>query len=594
MNIDALECQRVGLSTFSEPINEVSYRRIREFRDSGLGWKDVHQHFMQYPNEKSLQGRYYRFKVKPNGKTTKGLTTEWTDAERERMKDLIEQHMGSTARSELVDIIKRELPDRPLSDIRLFCRQYVFQLKAGRMNLDQLTQLRELVAEYGEDWDHIGKVLDVLPSMARYNWITYGGNVGNRFALSSDEARQLQHLVDSGVKYKEAAKLLGIVSPHGYYYKPARTTSIADDEKLLKVISGSELGATAKWEHVSMALGRSIHACRVRFISIERNRIPIHVMYDHENLVTSEVQRQLESNGAVDWLHICQATGLGLRECLELSQYDDGKASWHYDPDSFSQGMADRMTNFIKEHYPAPVPVIYRAVSNFMWVAMDDCIRIHDMLQGKFKWTEADYVRAAALRAQGLTFKAVARHLSPTLTHQSVRSTLKLHLSSKQVQRPISADELDDISRLVDEYAGKYPVVEIIDKIRKRLDLGNRCSYHLKISSRIAAHPHYQAKLRDIDYNDLANRIATGQTTTKLAAIELDVPQSVLASRMRILKGKLYSSKWTEEETHKLVNHVQDCVSKPDYVYFSKELGTKSANQCNCKVRHLKRNGALP
>ncbi|KAJ2104313.1 hypothetical protein GGI16_002783, partial [Coemansia sp. S142-1] len=117
MKINALECQRIGLGTFNYPINEVGYRRIREFRDSGLSWKDVYQHFMQYPNEKSLQGRYYQFKAK----TTERLTTEWTDAERERMKDLIKQHMESTARSELVDIIKRELPNRPLSDIRLLC-----------------------------------------------------------------------------------------------------------------------------------------------------------------------------------------------------------------------------------------------------------------------------------------------------------------------------------------------------------------------------------------------------------------------------------------------------------------------------------------
>ncbi|KAJ2110267.1 hypothetical protein GGI16_000373 [Coemansia sp. S142-1] len=226
MNVDALECQRIGLGTFNYPINEVGYRRICELRDSGLSWKDVYQHFMQYPNEKSLQNRYYQFKAKPNGKTTERLTTEWTDADREQMKDLIKQHMESTARSELVNIIKRELPNRPLSDIRLLCRQYVHKSNAGRMSLDRLTQLRELVGEYGEDWDRIGKVLDVLPSMARYNWITYGGNVGNRFALSSDETRQLQHLVGSGVKYKEAAKLLGIVSPHGYYYKPTQLTSI--------------------------------------------------------------------------------------------------------------------------------------------------------------------------------------------------------------------------------------------------------------------------------------------------------------------------------------------------------------------------------
>ncbi|KAJ2428090.1 hypothetical protein GGF41_001478 [Coemansia sp. RSA 2531] len=135
MSTGVSECQHVGQGTFDDPLNKVGYRQICELRDSRMGWKD-------------------------------------TDVERKQMKDLIEQHMESTARSKLVDIIKQEIPNRPLSDIRLFCRQYVHKLKAGRMSLDQMTQLRELVGEYGEDWDRIGKVLDVLPPMARYSWIT--------------------------------------------------------------------------------------------------------------------------------------------------------------------------------------------------------------------------------------------------------------------------------------------------------------------------------------------------------------------------------------------------------------------------------------
>ncbi|KAJ2060270.1 hypothetical protein GGI08_003074 [Coemansia sp. S2] len=336
MSIDALECQRVGLDTFNNPINKVGYRRIREFRDSGLSWKDVYQHFMQYPNEISLQNRYYWLKTKPNRKTTKRLTTEWTDVERERMKDLIEQHMESTARSKLVDFIKQELPNRPLCDIRLFSCQYVHKIKAGRMSLDQMTQLRELVGEYGEEWDRIGKVLDVLPSKARYCWSMYGGNVGKRFALSSDETRQLQHLVGSGVKCKEAAKLLGIVSPQRYYYKPTQLTSIGkkkascqlfvllmtvlntimwivlvsivvsrqrgdtclkynwtatDDETLLKMIDASTRSTTAKWEQASKVLGRSVIACKQRLSDINRGRKFKQVMNNRESLVTSEVQR---------------------------------------------------------------------------------------------------------------------------------------------------------------------------------------------------------------------------------------------------------------------------------------------------------------
>ncbi|KAJ2808330.1 hypothetical protein H4S07_003434, partial [Coemansia furcata] len=82
MNIDSLECQCIGLSTFNDLINEVSYQRICKLRDSGLNWKDVHQYFLQYPNVTSFQSRYSNFKAKLEGRERIRLTAEWTDIER--------------------------------------------------------------------------------------------------------------------------------------------------------------------------------------------------------------------------------------------------------------------------------------------------------------------------------------------------------------------------------------------------------------------------------------------------------------------------------------------------------------------------------
>ncbi|KAJ2864224.1 hypothetical protein GGH94_003050 [Coemansia aciculifera] len=572
MNVDPLECQRVGQGIFNEPINKVGYRRIRELRDSGLSWNDIYQYFLQYPSVTSLRSRVCWFKDNLDEGAAERLTAEWTDAEREQMRDLIEQQVDSTATSELVDIIKRELPDRPLSDIRQFSYQHIHELKTGRMVVALMAQLRDLVAEYGEDWDYIGEELGILPSRAQHNWITYGEDVAQNLGAES-------HPFAPG-QQKDALSW--------------SRWAVADDEILLNIVDGSTLCAAAKWEQASKVLGRSVIACKCRLSGINRDHSCTQATYDSQSLVTSEVQRQRESSGIVDWSQVSQATGLGLRECLELSQYDVGKARWHYDPDSFSQSMAERMTDSVREHYPAPVPVNYRAVSNYMWVTVEDCIRIHDMLQGKFKLTEADYERAAALRAQGLTFNEVARHLSPTLTGRNVSDALRRYSLPKPVREPISVDELDEISRLVDEYAGKYTVAELIDKIRTQLNLGNRLNCHSTVSLRIAAHPHYQTKIRDIDYNDLASRIAEGQTTVKLAAKELDVPRPALASRMQNIGSKPFSSKWTEEEIRKLIDYVQGCVSKPDFVYFSKVLGTKSSTQCSRKTFELKRKGVLP
>ncbi|KAJ2860208.1 hypothetical protein GGH94_005660 [Coemansia aciculifera] len=208
--------------------------------------------------------------------------------------------------------------------------------------------------------------------------------------------------------------------------------------------------------------------------------------------------------------------------------------------------MAERVTNFVKEHYPAPVP---------------DCIRVHDMLHSKFTWTEAEYKRAVAFKAQGLTCKEVARRLSPTLRCTSTANALKRYSSPKPVRELISVDELQEISKLVDKYSEKYPVVEIVDRICTQLSLGNRSGYHRLISLRIVAHPHYQAKLRDIEYSDLVNCIAMSWTTTKLAAKKLNVPYHALDNRLRDLNSKLYSSKWTEEETRKLLDYMRTVTS---------------------------------
>ncbi|KAJ2832130.1 hypothetical protein FBU31_002138 [Coemansia sp. 'formosensis'] len=631
MNIDSLECQRVGLGTFNDPLNEVGYRRICELRESGLSWKDIHQYFLQYHNYISLKGRYEYFIAKLEGRKHGRLTSEWTDVERERMTDLIKRHVESASRSELVGIIKRELSDRPLSDIRLFIDNYAYHLKAGYMRVDQMARLRELVHEYGEDWGRIGEALNVLPARAQFNWIKHGGDVDDHSGWSADETLQLRRLTDSGVKPQEAARLLGgksqglcqakvqIAKSSGKYVRMifigllalyAKSQSIlssvaprrrgdtelksnwsaADDDTLLKMVDGSTLDTAAKWEHASNAFGRSAKACRARFYAINRKK----VADDREKLVTSEVQRRLESNSTVDWSQVSQETGLPMRECLELNQYDVGKVKWRYDPDSFSLSMVNRMTSFTKEHYPVPVPVNYRAVSNFMWINMDDCILMRDMLLGKFKWTEAKRERAAALRAQGLTYKEIARHLSPTLTASGVYHSLRRHLLPKEVREPISTDELEEVSRLVDEYAGKYPVSEIIDKIYRQVNLDRRYRFYLAIPSRIASHPYYQTKLRGINIDDIATRIATGQTTIKLVAKEFDVPHLTLRHQIWCWNSKLYSPKWTEEETRKLVDYVQTCDSKPDCVYFSKLLGTKSSRQCIARIFYLRRTGVLP
>ncbi|KAJ2037587.1 hypothetical protein H4S04_008534 [Coemansia sp. S16] len=175
MNVYSLECQHMEQATYNELINGVAYRQIQNFCNSGMSWNDIHEHFLQYPNVTSLQTRWCWLKMMLEVQAGDSLSAEWTDAERELIKDLIDRHVQSATRSELVDIIKCELPTRLLSDIHLLSGQYIYELKTHRLHVDQMTRLQDLVVEYGKDWVRIGKEFGVLPSRARHNWIMYGG-----------------------------------------------------------------------------------------------------------------------------------------------------------------------------------------------------------------------------------------------------------------------------------------------------------------------------------------------------------------------------------------------------------------------------------
>ncbi|KAJ2775088.1 hypothetical protein IWQ56_000260 [Coemansia nantahalensis] len=107
---------------------------------------------------------------------------------------------------------------------------------------------------------------------------------------------------------------------------------------------------------------------------------------------------QLACGSDVDWEQVGRAVGLKVRRCLELCRIDEVKGRWSYDPDTFSWATAKRMEAFIADNYPLPAKPNFRAVSNYMWIDMDDCIRMFDVLQGKIVWT--DELKAWAVEMQ--------------------------------------------------------------------------------------------------------------------------------------------------------------------------------------------------
>ncbi|KAJ2328443.1 hypothetical protein IWW51_001203 [Coemansia sp. RSA 2702] len=132
--------------------------------------------------------------------------------------------------------------------------------------------------------------------------------------------------------------------------------------------------------------------------------------------VSHAVKKQYTQHQSVDWARVSESVGLSVHECLEANQFSDGKARWIYDPDTFSWDMANRMTKFIETNYPRPLPVNYTAVSNYMWIERDDCIKMAGLLRGEMTWTEDAVAKVVELRSQGTKYKDIARQLSPNLT----------------------------------------------------------------------------------------------------------------------------------------------------------------------------------
>ncbi|KAJ2390825.1 hypothetical protein H4S02_001646 [Coemansia sp. RSA 2611] len=137
------------------------------------------------------------------------------------------------------------------------------------------------------------------------------------------------------------------------------------------------------------------------------------------------VKKQYTQNQSVDWARVSESVGLSERECLEANQFGDGKAWWIYDPNTFSWDMANRMTAFIQTNYPRPLPVNYTAVSNYMWIERDDCIKMAGLLRGEMTWTKDAVAKVVELRNQGMMYKDIARQLSPNLTAEKQKTGSK-------------------------------------------------------------------------------------------------------------------------------------------------------------------------
>ncbi|KAI8322580.1 hypothetical protein GQ54DRAFT_297293 [Martensiomyces pterosporus] len=462
--------------------------------------------------------------------------------------------------------------------------------------------LQELVREHGEDWDLISDKMMILASDLRRCWKGYTVDTEITSGWTEDEDRLLLQCADLGMGGAEAARHIGTKLPHQCvermrlvkkkYAVPEKAIDLRkgwneqDDAELLRLTEVHTDGTFIRWEKVAEVLGYNPLYCRARKIQLDRAR-EASQPDKHRDKISREVQRQHEAHGKVDWGKVSKATGFSVVGCLENSTYGEGKARWVYDPDTYSEETADSMLDFIDSNYRDPLPTNYTAVSNYMWINIDDCIKMHKLVDGKFEWTEEAIQRVRQRREQGATYTQIARELSPKMGHRTVASMLCR--TNKNMIVRLTPEQKRQVHEIVGRHAGKETINDIYKLARQEMTGCDGNEVFECARNAVVKHPYYQKVVSNADHESIFDRIASGDATNIDIASELGVPVKLISRLLQSKQNESYTIEWTDDELQKLAEFVKSSKGKMiQWARLSKIIGTKSRDQCKYRYYYLK------
>ncbi|KAJ1740267.1 hypothetical protein LPJ68_003934 [Coemansia sp. RSA 1086] len=378
MNVKQVDCSGAYTLISSKPMSPEVADLISKYREAGLKWKDIHSRFTIYSTHDSLRASYKLFTRKPHSMPETGKKyIKWTEAQTDRVRELIQKHYMPGSVKPVADIVKAEFPEKTENQVIGKIRQIIYRAYIPYSERDDV---KRLVDKYGEDWDRIAQELQITTKHVQRIWAEYQSHSKHTSVWTENELTLLRKCVHKGLDFATISGQLGTKSAPSCRYK-WRSLQARDID----------------WIEVGQKLNRTVSACKNAYFSTARsNRLQSSA--DHTEVVSREVCEQYHKHKCVDWAQISAAVGLSQRVCLEANEFNEGKSHWEYDPDAFSQEMADRMTQFIKSNYPYPIPVNYQAVSNYMWIDKNDCYKMAKLLDGEIDWTRELKERVVALR----------------------------------------------------------------------------------------------------------------------------------------------------------------------------------------------------
>ncbi|KAJ2308669.1 hypothetical protein IWW55_000298 [Coemansia sp. RSA 2706] len=442
MNVKQADCAMAYNMCIRPRMTTELFKLITSYREKGMLWKDIHQQIPVFASLHTLRCAYSQFKAKvSSGPKLATSRVRWTDAETARVCEIIRQHHSYRDMCSCLRVAECEFPDKSQQSVRSKLKNTLRERQG--ITVAEMRQLKALVDEYGQDWVQIGQTMDVTPEKARQIWDQYQQHSKLTKGWTSRELDILRECIRDGIGSAEASRRIGTKSQSVCYLK-MRQVKLAgkfndsteektankllwtsgDEARLLHLVTLYDPRAI-DWATIAGDLGRAVNACKLRYRQLRKQRKP-KLAAEHADAVSHAVKKQYTQHQSVDWARVSESVGLSERECLEANQFGDGKARWIYDPDTFSWDMANRMTTFIEVNYPRPLPVNYTAVSNYMWIERDDCIKMAGLLRGEMTWTEDAVAKVVELRNQGTKYKDIARQLSPNLTARKTRGAVAI------------------------------------------------------------------------------------------------------------------------------------------------------------------------
>ncbi|KAJ2407350.1 hypothetical protein J3F80_002885, partial [Coemansia sp. RSA 2526] len=513
------------------------------------------------------------------------------DEEISRLQEIIKAYYRPGNRSQLSFQAQMAFPKRTEASILGKIRQYTS--KNSNITQKDMDHVNTLVEAYGKDWERIGQETDVSPRRAQRIWAQHQQRQKVTQAWTKEELETLRNCIRDGIGMAEASRIIGTKMSYACNakmqslkraglnnaFQKSRTLWNDDDVARLVHLVSTSKGGDIDWTAIGKELGRTAKSCHLRYTKLHQKHY--NAKADHSQTVSREVQKQYEQHQRVDWTNVAQQLGLSERECLEANQFNDGKARWVYDPDTFSWDTADRMAQFIKNNYPKPVPVNYTAVSNYMWTDKSDCVKMTSLLRGEVTWTAEALALVVRLRDSGMKFEDIAHQLSPTVSASRVTATYHKQ-KNPHVYQPLLDTDRQQIKDIMDTRAHYMDFADLRALVIQSMPNANKSALYTFVDSHGAALPAYKERLKNSNVEHIASQIMSG-TKQSVLAKQMGIPSLMLTNLMRSRTFSMHSRTWTQEETDKLIEVARASPGPFNWKSISEEVGTKDPKQCRTR-----------